>query len=569
MNGKFQVVIFTIFLAVMVCLFRYCSGPFYFGNNSDPSYFYLYNFLYILEGKSPLFVDHPGTTLDILGALVIKIFFAPMPNTPWLLTNAAQAEAVLSLVWFFMIALYAATLMVLGFYAFKKSQDRIFTGLVLLSCLWLVMVRSYFAEGVLSISANVNSDTMMMTAVNVMLLAILRFYFSLKPQSCSHAISLGAVTAFAMATKFTALPFFVVAWCILVTWQQRILLVIVAAGGFVLLTCPIWGSYPQMISWLSVLILYRGLHGSGGQGFDGVKFLGNFWWVIKNYWFFVAGWFWAGGIAGKANPSIDSKIRWILGGFALGGLTQVIIVAKQPSYQYMAPMIGVSSLVLAFLFKAYPDWWRKGLKHVVIITLVVSLGMMAVTMGQVYENTRKTQGMLDTIARDYAQCWVCPFYRSSLQGFAFVFWNKMLQSEKYSSILGKIYPGIVYYDLFDKDFKDSTQQIVPWWVLKQQRSKVLLYGSDLDVKYFEPHLTVKKIYTNGGPEALYEVTSQRSNRAMEYLQLAMMLYKQGHYQDAFKAAVISQQLGVGQDISRFIEFLRKKNLEAIINSQAK
>ncbi len=559
MKVKLQIVIFAFFLVGMASLFRYCSGPFYFGNNNDPSYFYLFNFLYILEGKSPQFVDHPGTTLDMLGALVVKIFFAPLPNTPWLQTYAPRAEQLLGVVWFLMVISYAASLMALGFYAFKKSQDRVFTGLILLSSLWLVMVRSFNGEKILPISANVNSDTMMMTAVNLMLLAVLCHYFSPKIREHSQAACLGAAVAFAMATKFTALPFFVVALCILETWPQRILMGTVAAGGFVLLTCPIWGSYPHMIFWVKGLVLARGMHGHGGEGFDAGRYFQALVGTIKSYWFFVAGWLLAGMVSVLVpKPQIGPKISRVLLAVALGGLVQVIIMAKQTSYQYMAPMIGLSSLGLAFLYKAFPDWWHRGLKYVVIAIGMVSLGMMAVDLWQVNEETNKTRAMLNTIANDYPQCRVCPFYRSSTPGFGFVFWDRVLGREDYSSILKTYYPDLVYYDIFGGDFKDSAQQIVPLALLKQQSPCVLIYGSDEDPKDFEPGLTVNKIYTNAGPEALYEVISQRSNRAQEFFQFAMVLYSQGRYEDALKAALASQQLGLGKDISALIGLLKQK-----------
>jgi hypothetical protein len=558
MKEKFQIIIFAGFLVLAASLFRVFSGPFYFGNNSDPSYFYFYNFLYILEGKSPQFVDHPGSTLDMLGALVVKIFFNAHAGAAWFLADTQHVERVLGLVWVFMILPYAATLVWLGVYVFEKSRDRIFTALVLFSGLWMIIIPSFSARGVLPISANVNSDTMMMTAVNLMLLAMMRFYFSSKPKAWSQAVVLGAAAAFAMATKFTALPFLVVAFCMMITWPQRILTGIVVSAGFILLTCPIWGSYSHMMSWVKGLIFSKGMHGTGGEGFDGAQYLRNVFWVIKNYWFFVAGWLAAGLTAIRGNISGNPNIRRLLLSMALGGLTQIIIVAKQPSYQYMAPMIGLSSLVLAFLYKGFPDWWERGLKAATVLMLLVCAGLIGIRLWQVNQTTCKTQAMLDTIARDYAQCRVCPVYRSSAPGFAFVFWNRVLNREDYSSILKTSYPDLVYYDIFGHDFKDSSQQVIPLAALRQQASRVLIYGSNQDPKNFEPDLTVRKIYTNGGSEALYEVISARSTRAKEFFQMAMILYSQGRYEDALKAAVISRQLGLEQDISGFFELLKQK-----------
>jgi hypothetical protein len=564
MKEKSQILLFAACLVFIAVLLRYCSGPFYFGNNSDPSYFYLYNFLYILEGKSLEFVDHPGATLDMLGAAVVRIFFAPHQNTLWLSTNALCAEEVLGLVWFLLIAIYAGSFVLLGFYAFKKSQDRVFTGLILLSSLWLMAVRSFSGTGILPISANVNSDTMMMSADNLMLLAILRFYFSSKPGALVQAVILGAAVAFGIATKFTALPLLAVAACVLVTWQQRILLLAVATAGFIVLTWPLWGSYAHMIGWVKGLIVARGMHGYGGEGFDARSFVEKFYALLKEYWFFVAGWILAGVTALKGRHwSIDPKIRRVLLAVAAGGFVQLVIVSKQTAPQYMTPMIGLSSLTLAFLYKAFPGWWQKGLKHIVAIVLVVSIALTVISLWRVNETTQKTWAMLSTITRDYSDCRVCPFYRSSTPGFGFVFWNNVIHRDDYGAILNKYYPGMVYYDVFGKDFKDVTQQVVPLSVLRQGRSRVLIYGQDEDPQNFEPNLTVKKIYQEG-TEALYEVISQQSNRATEFLQFAMILYSQGRYEDALKAAFVSQQLGVGKDISGFIELLKRS-----VQAQAK
>lgn len=47
-------------------------GPCWLGTNRDPTYAYLMNSLLLLNGKTPGHVDHPGTPVQILGALLIK-----------------------------------------------------------------------------------------------------------------------------------------------------------------------------------------------------------------------------------------------------------------------------------------------------------------------------------------------------------------------------------------------------------------------------------------------------------------------------------------------------------------
>ena len=49
------------------------KGPYWLAENSDPEYAYLLNALNVLEGRPPEHVDHPGTTLQMFGAVVIGL----------------------------------------------------------------------------------------------------------------------------------------------------------------------------------------------------------------------------------------------------------------------------------------------------------------------------------------------------------------------------------------------------------------------------------------------------------------------------------------------------------------
>ncbi|MDH3554369.1 MAG: hypothetical protein OES18_00795, partial [Deltaproteobacteria bacterium] len=53
-------------------VFADINGPYYLGQNSDPEYVYLFNALNIAKFEAPRHTDHPGTTLQVLGATVIR-----------------------------------------------------------------------------------------------------------------------------------------------------------------------------------------------------------------------------------------------------------------------------------------------------------------------------------------------------------------------------------------------------------------------------------------------------------------------------------------------------------------
>ena len=53
-------------------VFADIKGPYYLAQNSDPEYAYLFNSLNIAKFEAPTHTDHPGTSLQLLGAVVIR-----------------------------------------------------------------------------------------------------------------------------------------------------------------------------------------------------------------------------------------------------------------------------------------------------------------------------------------------------------------------------------------------------------------------------------------------------------------------------------------------------------------
>ncbi len=47
------------------------KGPFYLGSNSDPDYTHLFRSILMLHSIPPTYIDHPGTTVQLMGAVII------------------------------------------------------------------------------------------------------------------------------------------------------------------------------------------------------------------------------------------------------------------------------------------------------------------------------------------------------------------------------------------------------------------------------------------------------------------------------------------------------------------
>jgi len=98
-------------------LLRYASGPYWISFYSDPEYIYLIKFLAMTESKETLTTGHPGTTLQIVGAVTIKIAhalnfsekdsleFAVLKNPEYYLTIINAVLVILNTLMLFIVGL--------------------------------------------------------------------------------------------------------------------------------------------------------------------------------------------------------------------------------------------------------------------------------------------------------------------------------------------------------------------------------------------------------------------------------------------------------------------------------
>ena len=102
-------------------MFGEIKGPYYLGENSDPEYVYLFNALNIAQFEAPRHTDHPGTTMQLLGATVIRgsYYFAGGDN---LVEDVlSRPEHYLRLMNIVLILLYSVTLLAVGLKGYRVS----------------------------------------------------------------------------------------------------------------------------------------------------------------------------------------------------------------------------------------------------------------------------------------------------------------------------------------------------------------------------------------------------------------------------------------------------------------
>ena len=376
---------------VVTLVLRAHAMPFWLWHNLDPDYFYLLDSLNVLNLTTPGHVYHPGTTVQWLGALVLK---AAYPFTgPGEITRAvlADPERHLRLIGNLIVALNGGALFCLGgvvLAAFRALGPAL-----------MAQTAPFLSMLVLKHGLHVKPEALLVLAT--LSLATVTVC-SLRPGALERrgkalAIAFGVVAGFGVATKITAAPVFLLPLFLLGRARGIAIYGAAAALSFVVFTLPMAGAYDQFAAWIAKVFLGSGAFGAGTATIiDPARYPAD---VIRMFSrpvlhvpFVLA--LLALGHAGLGRRwSLDVRA---LAGVCLAQLAHVLVVAKQPSAVYLIPSIMLSALTLALLWRLYAR--RPGLVKgawALLLALTVAQGAGIVRLHGELRGLKSTALALD------------------------------------------------------------------------------------------------------------------------------------------------------------------------------
>ncbi len=258
---------------VVALLVRDNAGPFWLWSNLDPDYWYLFDSLNMINLEWPKHIAHPGTTVQTLGAVVIKILH-PLTGTDDLTRLVlADPERYLTLIGRVLIALNAIALAVAGAVAYKVFGS--LTGAMLLQ------LGPFLSTLVFKLGLHVSPEPMLVTTMMVLATVML---LALRPgemdrRAGRYVLAFAAVAGFGIATKVTSAGMYLMPVFLLA--RPRLLLSYgVASVAFIIFfTLPAAGSYGLIFDWLTMISSSSGYFGEGPQTFIDLCWLLVWFWL--------------------------------------------------------------------------------------------------------------------------------------------------------------------------------------------------------------------------------------------------------------------------------------------------
>jgi hypothetical protein len=337
----------------------YSGGGIY---NSDPSYAYLFNGLLLLDWHSPHHKDHPGTTLQILIALLVYLQWGfykltSVVDPDVVVAVMAQPERYLLFISRVLLGLNVLATFLIG----KKVHDVTKSFFLAIVCQSSLLTYGLFGTKLLY-----PAPEALVAFFSLLLLTLfVPLFFSpaqaSKPQT-KLAIATGVVFGLGFATKLTFLPMLglfllfkrprdlgIAALSMVVSWLIGVSPIIKKLSG-------LW-------EWIYNMATHTGKYGGGGKGFvDTTHFASHLTALIKAFPFFylslsffliclIVALIRRIAMAGR-TPTVELSWAKPIAIFVGIGVVQTLMVLKHFGQHYMLAVLPLAFIGMAMLLRA-------------------------------------------------------------------------------------------------------------------------------------------------------------------------------------------------------------------------
>ena len=436
----------TTFLITSIIL-KLDAGPSWLWSNMDPDYWYLFDSLNMVNLNWPQSIAHPGTTVQFIGAAMIKLLF-PLTSADQInQIILANPEHYLMLISRVLLSLNVAALVFIGVAGYLTFKD-------IIGAMFL-QIGPFLSQLTFKHSLHVSPEPLLVTVIlvlcGVMILTLRPG--QLKNHRNAYAVAFAVIAGFGMATKITSAGLYLMPLFLLGRIRPIILYCLASIFFMAIFTLPALGSYPKLFDWVSMITLSSSHFGTGDQTFiDFLIYFRSLWnvssrpvfWVTLLVSMLMIGWL---GFKRRDKDLISENTTLALAGLCLAFVVQALIVAKHPAGHYMIPALTASAFgfsLLYLLMKALCEPNGKAYQAVRLgfsIFLVVLIGTQGRAIikldRELIGRANAAQTINETIYADCAKIYFWPT-SNPLYALFLASWNT---EYSFAEDLQKLHPG--------------------------------------------------------------------------------------------------------------------------------
>jgi hypothetical protein len=492
-TGLLFLVIPVVFL-IAVSILTHVKGPQWLPFTFENPYNYLFNSLLLLKGQAPYSIDHPGTTTQVFGAIVLRAT-SLASNDKLIVTVLENPEHYIQILHWALLIFTVLGLWLAPWLTAEVSGNR-FIGI-------LIQAPSLFFSTLLWYGVLFGPD---LTLVPFSILAIccctlllipsrstdLAFVLGIGDQSAgtaSRSIRIpliaavtGLVCALGIVTKLTFFPLIFISLLCCRTRKNLVGFVISFVVGVAIALLPIYSQLPRLFTWIFNLGIHSGRYDAGDVGLppSGV-YLSSLSNLVQTEPLvviipIVATIVWLALSLISPKLPLSNRIGWRTVCTLLAiQVISLFMIAKEIGPHYLIPLSLTTGLNLILLFQASSR--SDASKRIRIVGWIALIGLLVLGGKSSIEKTHSLyQGLnaqrIDLVrlyqhAKEFTKNDVrVEYFFSDSPVFPICCGNNWAGGA-FGPLLQAIYPNRLFFDVFNSRFETFTEWIPPEVILKK------------------------------------------------------------------------------------------------------
>ncbi len=505
---------------VIASIFVNGRGPFYCAYYYDPDYNYLVNALNLALGFRPEHVDHPGTTVQLFGAAIIKTLNFGSSDVETAVNVIGRAESYLNMLNTSLILIYSGLLFTTGWSVLKRTK----------SLLAAISIQStpVFLDNNFSAWLRFNPEPFILICCLPITAILCVKTPGRENYSVKSLIPLSFLIATGCISKIIFFPVVLIPLFCLKYWRERACYALGVLLFCFLWTIPLIAAYPTIANWIVSLITHKGRYGQGATGLLPDTYFRNLSKLLAANWLLtgmtaltIVALFYNTVWRRKTTETSERSLIRLLLGLALAESLQFLMAAKNPEDRYLIPAVAFCGLNFLLLTRFFQSCFQPSMTLIRtgVATGIVVLSVIGFRLNRQYQKVvAQRENGLELDARWRAEntnSATVFFYGAPSPIFAGWFANFWV-GMRYSQILTKLQddPSLFILNKWTGQ-TISPNGVVDLSVEAKHYRRILFMGETLDEErtFSLLHLPQKpRKILQRGPAALYELTLEKTSQ---------------------------------------------------------
>jgi len=517
--------VIPIVILLLSIYLRAAQGPHWLGSTVDPDYAYLFNSLSLSKGYPIGHFDHPGTPVQMLGSLTIRVLNVSRGQPDMIADVVKNPELYLNSLQNLILAINILVVLFVGILSYKITKN---------SKLAILMQLTPFLTMNMLYSPLVKVDPEALLFGISLSFALLLLYITYSKNLKLSLIFFSFLIGLGTATKLTFFPLIIIPLIIIKGFKKKLALLAGTALSFYFFTKPIVSDYPALWEWVKSLFFHSGRNGEGAATivafssvvsslkdqitsepiFIALSLIGLV--LIYVYKF----------SKNKKELTASQKSDFsMLAAVVIAQLVQILFVAKHAGPAYLIPVLGLSSVSIILIWRVTKDssFWQKNILSLNKATFIISVVLLVAlfrsafllkSSGDLLEQTKAEQMSAYTFVHEnYPNDIIIRYHRSTDPLYGLKFGNIFVHDE-FSNYLDAIYPNSYFWDIWNARLTSwSSVPVSPDSMIKKDAQRLIFQGTSFELQYsdypnYKPNIDLKDVYGKAANTQEHETVYQ-------------------------------------------------------------